>query len=67
MSAEIKPPRQCSDCKGKGKFLVKETYSDGDEILTSYECGTCEGKGVIYDAENDPAGDFDIEGEDDDE
>lgn len=53
----------CKTCKGRGKFQVRETFSDGDEILTWYECNDCKGTGVEQDPE---AGDnFDIGGDSD--
>lgn len=52
-------PRKCKDCKGRGRYTVKETYSDGDTALVPYECGTCEGTGMIQD---DSTTDFDIGG-----
>lgn len=52
---------KCKECQGKGKWQVRETYSDGDSMLTWYECGSCLGTGIEQDAE---AGeDFDIGGD----
>jgi DnaJ-class molecular chaperone len=50
----------CKTCKGRGRFQVKETYSDGDEVLQWYECNDCEGTGV--DQEASTGDDFDIGG-----
>lgn len=51
---------KCKYCKGKGTYIVKETYGDGDEALIAHECNHCHGTG----REQDPSqGDeFDIGG-----
>lgn len=56
--------KKCPECKGKGRWQVKETYSDGDELLTWYECGTCNGKGAVPDDDDEqaPENTFDIGG-----
>lgn len=36
----------CKICKGRGRYQVKETYGDGDTLLTWYDCGTCKGTGT---------------------
>ena len=52
---------KCPDCKGKGRWQVRETYSDGETALVWYECGTCHGRGVIYeDEDQEPEGTFDV-------
>jgi DnaJ-class molecular chaperone len=52
--------KPCKHCKGKGTYVVKETYGDGDTALIPYECNHCHGSG----REQDPdAGDpFDFSG-----
>lgn len=52
--------KSCKDCKGKGRWQVKETYGDGDSCLVWYECGGCLGTGVEQDPEDGDA--FDIGG-----
>lgn len=52
--------KPCATCKGKGRWQVKETYSDGDEVLVWYDCNDCQGTGIDQDPEEgDP---FDIGG-----
>lgn len=55
---------RCKTCKGRGRFQVKETYSDGDEVLTWYECGDCQGTGLVQDEGGE---DFDLPGGSDDD
>lgn len=55
--------KQCPTCKGKGKFQVKEKYSDGDETITWYECGDCQGMGKLPDPAE--ADNFNIDEEED--
>lgn len=43
--------KACETCTGKGRWQVKETYSDGDEVLVWYECNDCGGTGVDQDPE----------------
>ena len=45
---------------GRGRWQVREAYSDGDTALVWYECGTCKGRGYITDEENDPDDVFSI-------
>ncbi len=56
MSAEEK----CPTCKGKGRWQVREKYSDGETALVWYECGDCHGTGVKTDEVNDTEGEFSI-------
>jgi DnaJ-class molecular chaperone len=62
--------KQCEYCHGKGTYIVKETFSDGDEILTAMTCNHCHGTGKTPEPQ-DGKGDFDIAGssmlEDDDD
>lgn len=52
--------KPCQHCKGKGTYIVKETYSDGDTSLMTYECNYCHGSGRDQDPnEGQP---FDIDG-----
>lgn len=53
--------KACGDCKGRGRWAVIETYSDGDTCEVWYDCLTCQGTGVKTDAEN--GDDFDIGGD----
>lgn len=56
--------KACKTCKGKGRFQVREKFSDGDEILTWYECNDCKGTGQDQDPES--ADDYDLGADEDD-
>lgn len=51
---------KCKYCKGKGTYIVKEIYGDGDTALVAYECNHCHGSGKTQDP--DAGDDFDIDG-----
>lgn len=53
---------KCKPCKGKGIYMVQETYGDGDTAIIPYECNHCHGTGQDPNDEDDPRGDFDIGG-----
>lgn len=57
--------KPCKYCKGKGRYAVRETYSDGDEAIMWYECNHCHGTGESQEAED--GDDFDFGGGDDDD
>ena len=66
MAVDANDPDACKYCHGKGVYIVKETYTDGDEVLMPRECNHCHGTGRT-DGAVDGAGDFDADEGDDDE
>lgn len=53
--------KKCKYCKGRGIYIVRETYGDGDQIDTAKECNHCHGTGRDQDPDEGP--DFDIGGD----
>jgi DnaJ-class molecular chaperone len=56
----------CKHCKGKGTYIVQETYGDGDTALMTYECNYCHGSGEDQDSQADAPFDLGDDNDDDD-